>query len=117
MSAKVVDGGVAITLDVGRIGHRFPTGDPFRRLIVSTCFDPQCNEVAGRQTFTRSIGSRDGGVWTTLRDTTLASNQRTVVTLPSVPWWRARYYSGDPRFEPELPQEEVFVELGSGELH
>jgi len=116
VSARAVDGGVAITLDVGRTGHRFPTGDPFRRLIVSTCFDSACNEVAGRQVFTRSVGSRDGGVWTTVRDTTLAPNQRTVVTLPFAPWWRARYSFGDPRFEPELPREEVFVELGGGEL-
>lgn len=116
VSARAVDGGVEVTLQVGRTGHRFPTGDPFRRLIVSTCFDPDCHAVAGRQTFARSLTSRDGGAWTTVRDTTLASNQETVVTLPSAPWWRARYFFGDPRFEPDLPADEVFVELGGGAL-
>jgi hypothetical protein len=116
VSAEAVDGGVEIALEVGRTGHRFPTGDVFRRLLVSTCLDPECSAVAGRQRFSRSIGSRDGGAWTTVRDTTLAPNRRVVLVLPSAPFWRARYFFGDPRFERGLPEDEVFVELGGGAL-
>jgi hypothetical protein len=115
-TASRVDGGVAIELTVGRTGHRFPTGDPFRRLVVATCADEACTEVAGRRVFSRSLGSLDGGAWTTVRDTTLSANQRTAITLPDAAWWSVRYFFGDPRFEAQLPQEEVFVMLGGGPL-
>ena len=108
------DGGVVFTLEVGQTGHRFPTGDPFRRLIVSTCLDADCREEVGRRAFSRSLGSLDGGAWTVLRDTSLGPRERKVFTLPSGPWWSARYFFGDPRFESELSSDEVFVVLASG---
>ena len=103
-----------IALSVGKTGHRFPTGDPFRRLVVASCNDAQCTDVVGRKVFSRSLGLRDG-LWTTLRDTTLGANERISVTLPDAPFWSVRYFFGDPQFESQLPEEEVFLQLGSGQ--
>lgn len=110
--AEPSDGGVTFEVQVGRTGHRFPTGDPFRRLVLMTCRDEQCTEPIARKVFQRNMGLVDGGVWSTVRDTTLASGESRTVTLASGPWWSARYYFGDPRFEPELPADEVFVGVG-----
>jgi hypothetical protein len=115
VEAKAADGGVEFVVQVGKTGHRFPTGDPFRRLVISTCVDKECTDIVSRRSFNRGMGlSSDGGVWTTLRDSTLASGERRVVSLRGGLFWNARYFFGDPRFERELPPEEVFVEVGSG---
>ncbi len=115
VKAKAADGGVEFEVQVGKTGHRFPTGDPFRRLVLTTCEDKECTETISRRSFSRSMGlSRDGGVWTTLRDSTLASGERKLVHLQSGRFWSARYFFGDPQFERELPPEEVFVEVASG---
>ena len=100
-------------LRVGRTGHRFPTGDPFRRLVLETCRDPACTDVGARKTFQRAMGERDGA-WKTLRDDTLASGEARAVTLEAGGWWQARYLFGDARFEPELPADEVGLRLAGG---
>lgn len=115
VKGRATDGGVELELQIGKTGHRFPTGDPFRRLVLSTCADAACSDLVSRRSLSRSIGlSADGGVWATLRDTTLASGERRTISLSGGRFWSARYYFGDPRFEPQLPAEEVFVEVARG---
>jgi hypothetical protein len=115
VKATADDGGVTLEVQVGKTGHRFPTGDPFRRLVLATCSDQECTDTVSRRSFSRGMGlSADGGVWTTLRDKTLASGERTTVSLRGGRFWSARYYFGDPRFESQLSAEEVFVEVARG---
>jgi hypothetical protein len=99
------DGG--FTVRVGDAAHRFPTGDPFRRLVVSSCADPACRDVLGTKVFARSFGAPDGGAWVVIRDATLPPKSATAITLPAGPHWSARFFYGDPRFEAGLPADEV----------
>jgi Cytochrome c3 len=100
-----------VRVKVGITGHRFPTGDPFRRLLIESCEDAGCTRVLARRQFSRSFGMLDGGVWGAVRDTTLASGELVTFTLPAGEGWRAQYRFGDPAFEAQLPDAEVFVEL------
>ncbi|MDP1829487.1 MAG: hypothetical protein Q8L48_39840 [Archangium sp.] len=110
------DGGVAFTVTVGRTGHRFPTGDPFRRLVVQTCRDPACAQVVARRVFQRTFGLTDAGTWAAVSDSTLPSGGAAAFTLAAGAGWSARYFYGDSRFERLLPPEEVFFEVASGSL-
>lgn len=114
VKALALDGGVALELRTGRTGHRFPTGDPFRRVVLTTCADARCDRVVGRTILARNHGLNDAEVWAVLRDTTLASEERRVVVLPAAPYWSARYFFGDPRFEEGLPEDEISLPLGGG---
>lgn len=111
--AARTDAGVRFELRAGRTGHRFPTGDPFRRVVLETCRDAACTDVVARKTLQRAMGERDGA-WKTLRDDTLAPGERRVVTLEAGAWWQVRYLFGDARFEPELPPGEVGLRLAGG---
>jgi hypothetical protein len=100
-----------VRVKIGITGHRFPTGDPFRRLIIESCEDLDCKTVLARRQFSRSFGLLDGGVWGAKVDTTLASGEVVTFTLRAGAAWRAQYRFGDPDFESKLPVAEVFVEL------
>lgn len=115
ISVNRVEDHVELTVQVSRTGHRFPTGDPFRRLVLETCNDASCTDVVSRKTLQRAMGERDG-VWKALTDSTLASEERRVFVLDAAPYWRARYLYGDARFEAQLPSDEVSVTLGEGAL-
>lgn len=110
------DGGVAFTVTVGRTGHRFPTGDPFRRLVVQTCRDAGCGDVVARKVFQRTFGLTDAGTWAAVHDSTLPSGGAVSFTLAEGPAWSARYFYGDSRFERLLSDEEVSLEVAEGSL-
>lgn len=112
-AARAVGDEVEIVVRAGRTGHRFPTGDPFRRVVVSVCADAACARVLGHATIARGFALRDG-VWAPVVDRTLASGETRVLRLPRARYWRAELRYGDPALEAGLPRDEVALELGRG---
>jgi hypothetical protein len=115
ITARSTTDGVEVTLVAKRVGHRFPTGDPFRRLVVSVCEDATCEHVVGKHVVGRSFALREG-VWAPVIDHTLADGETRVVRLPAGGWWRADFFYGDPRLQATLPAADVSLELASGPL-
>ena len=97
----------------GGAGHRFPSGDPFRRLVVEVCDEPECRTPLDRRVLSKSFGLV-GSEWKKLRDGSLGDGDAAVLEFPAGRFWRATYFYGDPRFETELEADEVFVEVGKG---
>ena len=114
-SVRTDDGGVAIEVKARGVGHRFPTGDPFRRLVVSVCDDAACVSPTARQTIGRGFGLV-GGVWAPITDSTLADGETRVLRFPPAAYWRAEFRYGDPAFEAQLPPDEVSIVLAGGPL-
>ena len=52
------------------VGHAVPTGDPFRRIVLEVCADPQCWFPIAAHTLSRTFG-RDSEDWVELSDTRL----------------------------------------------
>jgi hypothetical protein len=96
-------------------GHHFPTGDPFRRLEIVSCDDPQCTVVLERQRLAHNFGFRDGK-WKLVRDSSLADGASRTLKFTQGRFWRATYCYGDPRLESGLPAEEISVVVGAGTL-
>jgi hypothetical protein len=123
-SARAVRDGLEIAVQAGVTGHRFPTGDPFRRLVLTACEDAACARPLGRHVLAKGFALVDG-VWAPTIDRTLRSGERRVVRLTrdspgSRPqprrsiYWRAELFYGDPRFEAQLPPSEISIELARG---
>jgi nitrate/TMAO reductase-like tetraheme cytochrome c subunit len=122
---RVEDGGVLIAeLRSRGVGHRVPTGDPFRRLRLVLCRDEGCEEPLTTRTLARSFQSRPGTVQAG-RDTTVPVETDTTEPvrrfrfrlaafpgpLPEVLHWRLDYLLAEPQLEgvvsPELMRQEV----------
>jgi nitrate/TMAO reductase-like tetraheme cytochrome c subunit len=115
ITARSTSDGVEVRIVAKRTGHRFPTGDPFRRLVISVCDDAACEHVIGKHVVARGFALRDG-VWAPVLDRTLRDGETRVVRFAAGQWWRADFFYGDSRFEAALPATEVSVELGSGPI-
>jgi hypothetical protein len=115
IAARSTRDGVELAVTAKHVGHRFPTGDPFRRLVLAVCEDPACEHVLARRTLGRNFALVDG-VWAPVVDRTLADGETRVVELPAGGWWRIDYAYGDPRFEPLLEPVERSLELARGSL-
>jgi hypothetical protein len=115
VAARSTADGVEVQVTVTGTGHRFPTGDPFRRLVITVCADASCEHVIGRQQISRSFALR-GGVWAPVIDRSLADGETRTLAFPRGAFWRADLYYGDPRFEAGLPVTEVSLALASGPL-
>ena len=113
VTARLDDDATILRITVGHTGHRFPTGDPFRRLVISV-FDEN-GEVVGKHTVGRSFALVDG-VWAPVRDHTLAAGESRELRLPRGARWTAVFRYGDPRFESRLPEDEVSVGVAGGRL-
>src|SRR5262249_5615286 len=100
-----------ITIAVRHTGHRFPTGDPFRRLVVRVCDDEACEHVGG----TRVIGKRFDDAHL-VADDTLADGETRVLYLPPGRFWTAELYYSGPRFEATLPIAERSIVVARGSL-
>lgn len=68
---EMVDDETRVTIATRGIGHAFPTGDPFRQLIVELCADPTCDQPVGRAVFARFFAPDGNGGSTLVRDTTV----------------------------------------------
>jgi hypothetical protein len=106
------------------VGHRVPTGDPFRRLRLLLCRDAGCGAPLATRTLARSFQSRPDGVQAG-RDTTIPVETATTEPvrrfkfrldgfpgpLPGVLYWRLDSLLAEPELEglvpPELLRQEV----------
>lgn len=112
-TARAAGDGVEVIVEAGAIGHRFPTGDPFRRIVISVCDDPACEVPIERQTIARRFAFV-GPVWAPVVDRTLRDRERRVLRFRRARYFRAQLYFGDPRFERRLPASEIALELARG---
>jgi hypothetical protein len=62
--------GLEATLTATGVGHRVPTGDPFRRLVLEVCADEACATRTGRAVFGRRFRSTATS-WEMVADTTV----------------------------------------------
>lgn len=93
--------GTQFTLTTHGVGHAFPTGDPFRRLVVEVCADLACRSIADSRVLERSLEETSDG-WRVRADTripppTAGTNQTVVLELSSGRAWRVWYRLTDPR--------------------
>lgn len=97
--------GAEFTLSASGVGHRFPTGDPFRRLVLEVCSDPACADVLASAEATRGFVG-DGAGWRVGEDRSIpppgadgrASRTLIVPVTAPPPWrWRVVYVYVEPR--------------------
>lgn len=113
IAAQATSDGVAVQVTARGVGHRFPTGDPFRRLTVAVCDDEDCATPLAQTTIARGF-ARVGPVWAPVIDRSLREGETRVLRFPKARYYRAWFSYGDPRFEGLLPPSEVAVELQRG---
>lgn len=122
--AVQVEGEAAtVTLTARGAGHRVPTGDPFRRLELALCGDPDCGEVVGQARFHRAFQA-DAQTWRLVEDTTVpppnpgreaARSLSVPVRAPPVAW-QLWYGYGDDQTLGALPPERARALVASGAL-
>ncbi len=82
---------VSIALEPVGVAHRFPTGDPFRRLELSLCRDVDCTGVVARRELEREVQATSDG-WRLARDLTLPPTGLTVsLKAPGARFVRVSY--------------------------
>lgn len=98
--------GLSVTLTATGVGHRVPTGDPFRRLVLEVCAEPACETRTGRAVFARRFAPT-ADTWHLVADTTVPpptdgpSASRTLavpLTGPAV-HWRLWVHYADPTLD------------------
>lgn len=77
------------------LGHRLPTGDPFRRLELSLCADDACEQVVSRRWFWREY-TGSGDAWQLTTDHTLGPGDTVVLRHERARAWRLTYWLADP---------------------
>lgn len=105
--------GLRMVLVTKGVGHRLPTGDGFRRLVVEACADETCADVIAR----RVLGRRfDGPAWHLVEDRWLPPDDEVTIDLaaPGARGWRVSYAYGDPLLEPLLAPEDRGFVVASG---
>lgn len=115
--------GAEFTLSSRGVGHRFPTGDPFRRLVLQVCADAACAEVLGTLDANRGfVGDADG--WRVGEDLSVpppgASGATRTLIVPvssAPPWrWRLTYSYVEPRIWDRVDPDLREVVLSEGEV-
>lgn len=99
-----------------RLGHKLPTGDGFRRLVLLACADPACEQVLRRTTL--GVEHRyQGDTLVVNQDTRLRPGEVRVLPLPEgAVAWRLDYHLVDPMLAPLLNPEEAWYTLAQGTL-
>lgn len=112
VSAAPKDAEVVVTLKAARVGHRVPTGDPFRRLKVSLCVDRSCSAVEASFELGRVIVPV-GPTWRIASDTTLASDETATfrVRAPRARFARVTLHFGAVGTEARIPVEDRSLEV------
>jgi hypothetical protein len=111
VQARLSAQGLELTVSAAGVGHRVPTGDPFRKLIVEII---EGEEVVYTHSL-RRVHSRTEESWALREDTTLPTPESGLNTsrtwtlaIPGDPeGWRLWMVYGDERFEPELEAHQV----------
>jgi hypothetical protein len=109
--ARRVSDGLEVTVSAESVGHKVPTGDPFRRLVVELL---EGGEVVVEHILKRRYGMDDES-WYLMDDSTLPVPLRGLDTsrtwtldVPGAPnSWRLWMVYGDPRFEGQLEPHQV----------
>lgn len=100
------------------LGHRVPTGDPFRRLEIALCEDPACTRVAAQRTLGVVHAADADGFLRVVRDDRLGPPGGEAPAVLRVPRpagataWRVRLALADPTLI--LPESERFQPIASG---
>ena len=103
-----------VQVQVGNVGHRVPTGDPFRALVFEACASAECGTVLKRYTFGRSLRESDAGIVDDL-DTRLEPSTTRVLVVPREGrWWQLRMIYAEPGLEGHLPPAAVSQIISSG---
>ncbi|MFT3710748.1 MAG: hypothetical protein QM817_24250 [Archangium sp.] len=110
---RAVPGGTDVEVQAVGTGHRFPTGDVFRRLTIDVCDDAACTKKKGQARVGVEVGYRQG-VWAPDFATTLADGEKRVFHLPPAKFWRSQFFFGNVDFEPQLTGKDVAVDVASG---
>lgn len=105
-----------VQLRVGNVGHRVPTGDPFRVLIFEVCTSAECSTVLKRYTFGRSFRATDAGIEDEFDTRLEPSTTRVLRVPPEGRWWQLRMRYAEPGLETELPPSVVSQVISSGAL-
>ncbi len=125
----LLDGSFALTVEragPGRVrarlaaagaGHRVPTGDPFRRLVLELCGDDACDPPLARARFARGFRKAPDG-WALAADTAVPPGGAREVSLAAdgARWWRLTYLYAAPGTEADLADDERQLELRRGAL-
>ena len=117
----LVRGALTVTVTAGvahvtaaNVGHRIPTGDPFRRLTFRACSEPTCAEPLQTWLFARWFEPTRNS-WAAVRDTTLASGETRDLPLPAgTVAWQLEYRYAEPQLEEQLPADLVGFLVTSG---
>lgn len=106
------------------VGHRVPTGDPFRRLRLRLCREPACTSPLATRFLMRRFETRGSG-WTPGEDTTVPVETASTAPvrrlefpltgpLPEVLHWRLDYLLAEVELEELVPPELLRLELQQG---
>lgn len=109
--------GTRLALTTHGVGHAFPTGDPFRRVVVEICADLACRDIVDTEVLERSLEQTPEG-WRVRADTripppTSGPDQTKVLQLTRGRAWRVWYRLTDPR---HYTQASTAVLLDTGPL-
>lgn len=116
--------GAEFTLSSTGVGHRFPTGDPFRRLVVQVCAEPACTGVLASADAGRGFVG-DAAGWRVSEDRSIpppgpddeASRVLIVPVASPPPWrWRLLYSYVEPRLWDRVDPVLRDVALAEGEV-
>ena len=121
---RAADGSIVVWLQSQGIGHNLPTGDPFRRLKLFLCSEPQCAEPRGTLLFGRIFDKVEGGSrlaadWTIAAPATGRGAERSLVVRelgPDAAYFRLTYSYAARATERYLAKEDVEIELASGPI-
>ena len=127
---RLPSGQLQVTLTARNAGHRVPTGDPFRRLVLKLYRERNQAEPLHRYSFGRQFRRPPGGAadaWTLVQDTSIpppqdGQNASRVIALPTDPtepaatYFRLSYSYPAPSSLPDLTGEDIAVELQHGAI-
>lgn len=127
---RLPSGQLQVTLTAHKAGHRVPTGDPFRRIVLKLYRDRGQAEPLQRYAFGRQFRRPPGAAadaWTLAQDTSIPPPQAGqsashVLTLPTdagkpaATFFRLLYSYPAPSSVPDLAEEDIAVELQHGAI-
>jgi hypothetical protein len=105
--------GTRFALTTTDVGHAFPTGDPFRRMVLEVCADLACRSIVAHHVLERSLVETDG-TWRERADSRIppptSGRMSTVhLDLPHGRAWRLWYRLHDPN-HPPLPSGSILLD-------
>ena len=115
ITARATDGGTELEITAINTAHRFPTGDSFRRLVLSVCDDQACTHPIAEDYVGPHFVYAEGA-FAAQFDRTLHSGETKIFQFPAARWWRARLFFGNRDFEVSLKPHDIYDDVGGGEF-